>query len=59
MMTDLLRTAWLFLAIVSVAGAAWMFRFDPVGGNMVWDRWHQKSCMVYQPMAVPLCVPDQ
>jgi hypothetical protein len=47
-----LSMAWLALACIGLAGAAYLFRFEPmptVEGNrnhLVWDRWNHEACML-------------
>jgi len=52
-----LKWFWLALAVVTVVGAAHMFRFAPLvnseglpsvdGGLPVWDRWFHRGCLVF------------
>jgi hypothetical protein len=54
-----LGAAWLVLASVGLAGAAYLFRFESMlslsGNTMVWDRWHQRACVVVAPMSPAVC----
>jgi hypothetical protein len=41
----------LLIVVVLAAGAAWMFRYEPmdshtVGIALVWDRWTHEACFI-------------
>ena len=51
----MLRWAWLLVAVLTLAGTAWMNRYEqirstdpdkPGHGEFKWDRWLHRSCFV-------------
>lgn len=47
----MLRWAWILLAAVSLALAAWMTRYEHIRSDTFaewqWDRWRHRACLTY------------
>lgn len=61
-MNSAMGVAWLVLASIGLAGAAYLFRFEPMetrGSTVMWDRWHQRACFIVGPMAPLVCTREE
>jgi hypothetical protein len=62
-MTDVLRVLWFLLALGVAAGAAFLFRYQPLDSGaqvFVWDRWKHRPCIAALGLkGSPACTPEE